>query len=103
MKKILKIVGIILLVFVVILGIAFAVGGNYVKSKLEKMNIEEIDKNAIGITQEAEKQLLGYRNIAIFGVDSRADDYGKGNINYSDSVHITAIGHQKLSQYISQF
>ena len=30
-------------------------------------------------------------------------DYGKGNINYSDSVHITAIGHQKLSQYISQF
>ena len=30
-------------------------------------------------------------------------DYGSGNINYSDSVHITAIGHQKLSQYISQF
>lgn len=30
-------------------------------------------------------------------------DYGKGNINYSDSVHITAIGHQKLSQFISQF
>lgn len=30
-------------------------------------------------------------------------DYGRGNINYSDSVHITAIGHQKLSQFISQF
>lgn len=30
-------------------------------------------------------------------------DFGKGNINYSDSVHITAIGHQKLSQYLYEF
>ena len=30
-------------------------------------------------------------------------DYGTSNVYYSDSVHITSLGHQKLSQYLYQF
>lgn len=89
MKKILKIIGIILLIFVVIIGIGFAVGANYVKSKLDKINVEEIDESAVGITEEVEKELLGYRNIALFGIDSRKDDYGLGN--RSDCIIISSL------------
>ncbi len=89
MKKILKIIGIILLIFIVIIGIALAIGANYVKSKLSKINVEEIDELAVGITEEVEKELLGYRNIALFGIDSRKDDYGLGN--RSDCIIIASL------------
>lgn len=89
MKKVLKIIGIILLIFIVIIGIAFAIGANYVKSKLSKINVEEIDETAVGITEEVEKELLGYRNIALFGIDSRKDDYSLGN--RSDCIIIASL------------
>ena len=89
MKKILKITGIIVLIFVVIIGIALGIGTSYIKSKLSKINIEEIDKNAVGITEEVEKELKGYRNIALFGIDSRKDDYGLGN--RSDCIIIASL------------
>jgi len=89
MKKVLKIIGIILLIFIVIIGIALAIGANYVKSKISKINVEEIDESAIGITEEVEKELKGYRNIALFGIDSRKDDYGLGN--RSDCIIIASL------------
>lgn len=89
MKKVLKIIGIVLLIFIVIIGIALAVGANYIKSKLDKINVEEIDKTAVGITEEVEKELKGYRNIALFGIDSRKDDYGLGN--RSDCIIIASL------------
>ena len=89
MKKVLKIIGIILLIFVAIIGVALAVGINYVKSKVAKINVEEIDKTAVGITEEVEKELKGYRNIALFGIDSRKDDYGLGN--RSDCIIIASL------------
>ena len=57
MKKVLKIIGIILLIFVVIIGIVFAIGANYVKSKISQITVEEIDETAVGITEEVEKEL----------------------------------------------
>lgn len=89
MKKILKIIGIILLIFIVIIGIVFAIGANYVKSKISQINVEEIDESAVGITEEVEKELKGYRNIALFGIDSRKDDYGLGN--RSDCIIIASL------------
>ena len=43
------------------------------------MNTVQLDESQLGITDEASSKLSKYRNIAIFGVDSREDDYGKGN------------------------
>lgn len=87
--KALKIFGIIILILIVI--ITAILGGVYifVNNKLNKMQTVEIDKSQLGITDEANNKLSGYRNIAIFGVDSREDDYGKGN--RSDCIIIASI------------
>lgn len=53
------------------------------------MKTEYIDKTAIGISEEAKDSLKGYRNIALLGIDSRADDYGTGN--RSDCIIIASI------------
>ena len=64
---------VLIVIIVIILGIAIA-GYSFVHSKLSKMKTEYIDKTAIGISEEAKDSLKGYRNIALLGIDSRADD-----------------------------
>ena len=49
----------------------------------------ELNEADLGISDSANKNLSGYRNIAIFGVDSRSDDYGVGN--RSDCIIIASI------------
>lgn len=75
-------------IIVIVLGIAIA-GYSFVHNKLSKMKTEYIDKTAIGISEEAKDSLKGYRNIALLGIDSRADDYGTGN--RSDCIIIASI------------
>ena len=93
-KKIsaLKIIGITLLVILVIIVILAGVGLGFVYSKLGKMNVEHIDETAIGITEETQERLSSYRNIAIFGIDSREDDYGLGN--RSDCIIIASLNQE---------
>ena len=79
---------VLIVIIVIILGIAIA-GYSFVHSKLSKMKTEYIDKTAIGISEEAKDSLKGYRNIALLGIDSRADDYGTGN--RSDCIIIASI------------
>lgn len=79
---------VLIAIIVIILGIAIA-GYSFVHSKLSKMKTEYIDKTAIGISEEAKDSLKGYRNIALLGIDSRADDYGTGN--RSDCIIIASI------------
>lgn len=79
---------VLIVIIVIILGIAIA-GYSFVHSKLSKMKTEYIDKTAIGISKEAKDSLKGYRNIALLGIDSRADDYGTGN--RSDCIIIASI------------
>ena len=80
------VVSLILIILVLIVGVAFF----YVKGKLDKIQKVELpsDKD-LGITETTAKNLTGYRNIAIFGVDSRSDDYGVGN--RSDCIIIASI------------
>lgn len=85
----LKVIGIIFLVILAIIVIIAGVGLGFVYSKLGKMTVEELDETAIGINEETEERLSGYRNIAIFGIDSRADDYGLGN--RSDCIIIASL------------
>ena len=82
----LRIVIALILILAIILGVTFF----YVKGKLDKIQTIELpsDKD-LGITETVAQNLTGYRNVAIFGVDSRSDDYGKGN--RSDCIIIASI------------
>lgn len=88
-RKGLKIFLIILLILVIIIAAVLAAGYTYIYSKLDKMNQETINLNAISIDDSVADELSNYRNIALFGIDSRADDYGRGN--RSDCIIIASI------------
>ena len=92
LNKGLKIFLIILLVLVIfILGLGVA-GYTFVNGKIGKMQKENIDTTAVGINEETKQELKGYRNIALLGIDSRADDYGLGN--RSDCMMIASINQE---------
>lgn len=88
----LKIIGMIFLVLLILIVILAGVGMGFVYTKLGQMNVEEIDETAIGIEEETQERLAKYRNIAIFGIDSRADDYGIGN--RSDCIIIASLNQE---------
>ena len=91
-KKGLKTFGIIVLVLLIIL--AIIVGGTFafVHSKLSKMKQVDLNEDDLNVSAQAEQQLAEYRNIAIFGVDSRDDSYDKGN--RSDCIIIASINNK---------
>lgn len=83
--KALKVIGIILLILVIIIA-GIAVGGySYIVSKLNKMQQVQINIDELNVNEE----IKGYRNIALFGVDSRDSNLGKGN--RSDCIIIASI------------
>ena len=92
MNKGLKIFLIILLVLVILIAAAGTAGYTFVNGKLNKMQQENIDTTAVGINEDTKKELKGYRNIALLGIDSRADDYGLGN--RSDCIIIASINQE---------
>lgn len=73
-----KVIGIILIILLIIAAGLVAGGYYYINQKLNMMEAVDLDESKLGISEEAEKKLSGYRNIAIFGIDSRADEYGEG-------------------------
>ena len=79
----------ILVVFLMILAVLAGIATYFIGDKLGKINTETIDETAIGLTEETNKALSGYRNIALLGIDSREDDYGLGN--RSDCIIIASI------------
>lgn len=89
-KKIMKIILGILITFLIIIVAAGGTAIWYVNDKIGKMNKVDIDEEQISISEN--ENLTGYRNIAIFGVDSRQDDYGKGN--RSDCIIIASINNK---------
>lgn len=91
-NKGLRIFGKIILVLVIILAILIATIFWFVNSKLGKMQKVEINEAELGISEQVDENLSEYRNIALFGVDSRADDYGVGN--RSDCIIIASINNK---------
>ena len=87
--KKLKIFGKVVLTLFIILAILFGVAYWYINNKMGKMQKVDINYDDLGISKETNSSLSGYRNIAIFGVDSRSDDYGVGN--RSDCIIIASI------------
>ena len=77
-------------VIVVILIAAILCAYYFVVGKLDLINHQEINKDNLAINNSTNEELKGYRNIAIFGIDSRSeDDYGEGN--RSDCIIIASI------------
>lgn len=89
-KKVMKVILGILFTFLIIIVAAGGTAFWYVNDKIGKMNQVKIDESQLGISDN--QNLTGYRNVAIFGVDSRADDYGKGN--RSDCIIIASINNK---------
>ena len=89
MKKFFKVLGILILILVILAVIIVASGYLFIRGKLSKMQQVEIDKDNLNVSQSAAENLSGYRNIAIYGVDSRDDELGEGN--RSDCIIIASI------------
>ena len=87
--KAIKIVTIIIVVILILIGIIAGIIYFYINNKLNKINKVDVDLNNITINEEVKEKLTGYRNIALFGIDTRSDDYGLGN--RSDCIIIASI------------
>lgn len=77
----------------VILGGTFAAvaatGVVLVASKMTKIETTELDTDKLNIAETSEEQETGYLNVALFGLDSREGDLGKGN--RSDTMMIVSL------------
>ena len=91
-KKGLKIFGKIVLVLVILLVLIIGSIFFAIYNKLSKMQQIDLNEEDLGVSSQAEETLSEYRNIAIFGVDSREDSYSKGN--RSDCIIIASINNK---------
>ena len=89
MKKVLKGILIFMLILIILACILVGAGYFYIKSKINKIEYVEVVPEEIEVNEGVIEQLTGYRNIALLGIDSRADDYGTGN--RSDCIIIASI------------
>lgn len=90
--KILKAIGIILIILIIIAATSIGTITWYVQSKLNKIQTVEVDKNEIEITEGVEENLKEYRNIALLGIDTAKDSYSTGN--RSDCIIIASINNK---------
>ena len=89
MKKFFKVLGIIVLILIILAIIAVASGYFFIRGKLDQMQQVDIDENNLNVSATVAENLSGYRNIAIYGVDSRDSELGEGN--RSDCIIIASI------------
>lgn len=68
-----------------------AAAAAYVTSKVDKMEVKQLDANKLEINQEVEHK-TGYLNVALFGVDSRDASLGKGT--RSDTIMIASLNQE---------
>ena len=97
-KKMNIILKIFIIIIVILLVIALGMGSAgyvFINQKISKLNQEEIDVDQVGIDEQVSQGLKNYRNIAILGIDSRADDYGLGN--RSDCIIVASLN-QKTNE-----
>lgn len=80
-----KIVIVLLVILIAIIGAGYW----YINDKLGKIQKVELNEQDLGISDTASESLSEYRNIALFGVDSRDNNLEKGN--RSDCIIIASI------------
>ena len=91
-RKGLKIFGIIVLILVILLILIVGSVFIFINSKLSKIQQVTIDETDLGVSSQVEENLSGYRNIALFGIDSRDSSLGRGN--RSDCIIIASINNE---------
>ena len=91
MLKAIKIITKVLLVILLLLIILGIIGWYIFNNKLSKVHYEGIPEEQIEVNEGVELEKKGYRNIAIFGVDSRADTYDDTR---SDCIIIASINQE---------
>ena len=91
-KKGLKVFGITVLVLIIILVILVGSIFLFITNKLNKVQSIDLNEDDLSVSSQAEESLSEYRNIAIFGIDSREDTYSKGN--RSDCIIIASINNK---------
>ena len=88
-QKAIRVIAIILLVIVIALAGVLIAGWTYIRSLIDKTQKVDIDVSQLEVNEE----LKGYRNIALFGIDSRSSNveqaYSEGN--RSDCIIIASI------------
>ena len=88
-KRGLKAFGIIVLVLLILLAIIIGSIVWVINDKFSKMQQVDIDEEELSVSSEVEQNLSEYRNIVLFGIDSRQDTYSKGN--RSDCIIIASL------------
>ena len=88
-KKILTALAIIVLLVIIAISGMAAAGYSYISSKINKVQHVQIADEELNISEKVDEK---YRNIAIFGVDSRSSNLGKGN--RSDCIIIVSINNE---------
>ncbi len=73
-KKPLKIAIIVLIVLAVLFAVLCGIISGVVWSLTDTFDYQETKKEDFAISEKAEKELKGYRNIALLGTDGRADE-----------------------------
>lgn len=91
-RKGLKIFGTIVLILIILL--VTIIGGTFlfIYNKLSKIQQIDLSEEKLGVSAQVGQNLSDYRNIAIFGIDSREDTYDKGN--RSDCIIIASINNK---------
>ena len=84
----LKFLGIFFIIILILLGLALGSGYAFITSKLNNMNHIDIDENSIVVNSGIDEELNGYRNIALFGLDTREDSFDDSR---SDCIIIISI------------
>lgn len=87
----LKVLGILFIILLILIGLALGIGYAFLNYKLENINHLDIDENAIAINSGVADELKGYRNIALFGLDTRDDSFENSR---SDSIIIISINNK---------
>lgn len=85
MKKFFKFLGILLLFVIIVCAISAVI---FVKTKLNKINYENVTANDIEINKGVEETLTGYTNIALLGLDAKDATFTNSR---SDCIMIISI------------
>ena len=88
MKKFFKI---LIIVILIILIIGIAAVAIFLKSKLNKINYENVTKEDIEVNEGVEELLTGYTNIALLGLDARDNTFENSR---SDCIMIISINNE---------
>lgn len=92
--KVLKIIAIIILILIILVVGMGIVGMQYINSKLSKIDYDDLPAEEIEVNAGVEEQLETYRNIALLGLDARADTFDGTR---SDCIMIVSIN-QKTNE-----